>query len=127
MYPGAGGCLPAITTPCKLRKGSTPNSTSRDEPGTFDLIGKPNPFTIEVIREEHEFAEGSRTIMIGDRPNTDILFGNIANVDTCLVLSGVVRSVEDFETNWLPKNAEYDPTYIMDMVGTFSREVSSTD
>ena len=72
MYPGAGSCLQAMLAACKLRKGSTPSSMSKDEPGTFDLIGKPNPFTIEVIREEHEFEAGSRTIMIGDRPNTDI-------------------------------------------------------
>lgn len=55
--------------------------------------------------------------MVGDRPNTDILFGKAAGVDTCLVLSGVVQSEDDFKQNWLPENRDYDPTYIMNMVG----------
>ena len=60
--------------------------------------------------------------MIGDRPNTDILFGKACGIDTCLVLSGVVTSKDDFEHNWLPENSDYDPTYIMNMVGTFRKE-----
>ena len=55
--------------------------------------------------------------MIGDRPNTDILFGKAAGIDQCLVLSGVVHSVEDFEQNWLPEDPNYDPTWIMQQVG----------
>lgn len=31
--------------------------------------------------------------MIGDRPDTDIAFGNAAGVDTCLVMTGVVKNV----------------------------------
>ena len=34
--------------------------------------------------------------MIGDRPNTDIAFGKAAGIDTCLVLTGVVSSEDDF-------------------------------
>ena len=113
MFMGAGSLLQSILTGCDLRKGSTATSTSRDEPGTFDLIGKPNPFMIDLIKEEHSIVAGSRSVMIGDRPNTDIMFGKEAGIDQCLVLSGVVLSVEDFETNWLPENAAYDPTWIM--------------
>ena len=60
--------------------------------------------------------------MVGDRPNTDISFGKAAGIDQCLVMSGVVKSLEEFETEWLNEDtvAEYDPTYIMDMVGTFT-------
>ena len=60
--------------------------------------------------------------MIGDNPSTDILFGKAAGIDQCLVLSGVVRGMDDFETNWLPKNADYDPTFIMEKVGTLTRQ-----
>ena len=72
LYPGAGSALQSIVTACKLRKGSKHDSTSKEEPGTFDLIGKPNPFAVDLVKEEHKLPEGSRTIMIGDRPNTDI-------------------------------------------------------
>ena len=68
------------------------------------MVGKPNPFTIDIIKQEHGLTEKSRIIMIGDLPTTDILFGKAAGFDTCLVLSGVVRSLEDFRVNWLPKN-----------------------
>ena len=116
-FPGAGAILQSITTACRLRKGSHVRSTSLEEPGTYDLIGKPNPFTIDLIKEEHGLSENSRTIMIGDRPNTDILFGKAGGLDQCLVLSGVVRSLDDFKSNWLPENQDYAPTYIMQMVG----------
>jgi len=81
------------------------------------LIGKPNPFMIDLIKEEHSLAPGSRSVMIGDRPNTDIMFGKEAGIDTCLVLSGVVLSLEDFEQNWLTENLAYEPTWIMQQVG----------
>ncbi len=47
--PGAGCVLQSILAATNLKKGSNPSSTSKSEPGTFDLIGKPNPFTISLI------------------------------------------------------------------------------
>ena len=116
LFPGAGTILQSILTGCDLHKANISGSTS-DEPGTFELIGKPNPFMIDLIKEEHQLPEESRSVMIGDRPNTDILFGKAAGIDQCLVLSGVVHSVEDFEQNWLPEDPNYDPTWIMQQVG----------
>lgn len=116
--PGAGATLQSLLAASGLKRGSTHASSSLEEPGTFDLIGKPNPFTVALIKEEHNIEEGSRTVMIGDRPNTDILFGKAAGVDQCLVMSGVVRGLDDFRQNWLPKDPErYTPTYVMQMVG----------
>ena len=72
LYPGAGSALASITTACKLRKGSKLDSTSIEEPGTFDLIGKPNPFAVNLVKEEHNLPAQSKSLMVGDRPNTDI-------------------------------------------------------
>ena len=86
------------------------------------MIGKPNPFMYELLKEEHNIPENSRSVMIGDRPNTDIHFGKSVGIDQCLVLSGVVTSLDDLEENWLTQSqANYDPTYIMDMIGTFEK------
>ena len=52
LFPGAGTILQSILTGCDLHKANISGSTS-DEPGTFELIGKPNPFMIDLIKEEH--------------------------------------------------------------------------
>lgn len=75
------------------------------------LIGKPNQPMIDTI-----FAGGaldrSRTIMVGDRLNTDIAFGQHGGVDTLLVLTGI-SSVDDVHSEKAPAV----PTYIMESLG----------
>ena len=115
--PGSGSILQPLLTATGLKLGSHVRSTSLEEPGTFDLIGKPNPFSIELIKEEHGISMESRTLMIGDNPSTDILYGKNAGVDQCMVLSGIVRSLKEFERDWLPQNPDYRPTWVMNMVG----------
>lgn len=112
-------------TACNLSKGSHLRSTSKDEPGTIDVVGKPNPFAIDLIKEEHGIVDNSRAIMIGDRPNTDVLFGKAGQLDQCLVMSGVVRGFDDFKENWLVENADYWPTHFMQMVGDLSEQVGA--
>ena len=55
--------------------------------------------------------------MIGDNPSTDILFGKHAGVDQCLVLTGVVRSVEELQGKFLAESESYRPTWVMNMLG----------
>ena len=63
--------------------------------------------------------------MIGDQPNTDILFGKNGGLDQCLVLSGAVRDIDDFRNNWLPQNSNYAPTFIMEKVGDLDATISN--
>jgi ribonucleotide monophosphatase NagD (HAD superfamily) len=42
-------------------------------------------------------------IMIGDRPDTDILLAHNAGIDKCLVLTGVVTSESEIN-NWINTN-----------------------
>ena len=81
FYPDTGSSLASVLAACNLKKGERVDNCSADEPGTFDLIGKPNPFTFELIKDEHNLNESSRSIMIGDRPNTDIAFGKAVGID----------------------------------------------
>ena len=51
-------------------------------------VGKPEPFLYELMLEEMHL-DPKRTLFVGDRLNTDVLFGHAAGFDTALVLTGV--------------------------------------
>ncbi|WP_287154832.1 HAD-IIA family hydrolase [Candidatus Solincola tengchongensis] len=54
------------------------------------VVGKPNLYMMQVaLNRVGEIAD--RTLVIGDRLDTDILGGWRAGMDTCLVLTGVTR------------------------------------
>jgi len=73
------------------------------------VLGKPNPFVIEYL-EERDGIKRDRTLMIGDRFDTDILLGKNAGIDTCLVMTGVTTP-ELLELE-LSKPDPIVPTYI---------------
>ncbi|CAM9454986.1 unnamed protein product, partial [Discosporangium mesarthrocarpum] len=52
------------------------------------VVGKPSPILIQQLMEDFSL-DRSRTIMVGDRLDTDIMFGNAGNISTVLVLTGV--------------------------------------
>ncbi|KAF8314500.1 2-phosphoglycolate phosphatase [Clavulina sp. PMI_390] len=84
-YPAAGGFLPgagSISAPLRYALGRDPVS-----------IGKPNKTMLDCIKAKHDF-DPARTIMIGDRLDTDILFGQQGGVSTLLVLTGVTKVSE---------------------------------
>lgn len=65
--------------------------------------------------------------MIGDRPNIDILFGKAGGLNQFLVLSGLVRGIDDLHQNWLLEDPTgYMPTYVMQMVGDLDATIPST-
>jgi ribonucleotide monophosphatase NagD (HAD superfamily) len=51
-------------------------------------------------------------IMIGDRPNTDIELGYNSGIDTCLVLTGVVKNEDDIYS-WAKQKDSYIPTWVI--------------
>ncbi|CAL4153104.1 unnamed protein product [Meganyctiphanes norvegica] len=54
------------------------------------LIGKPATKMYDIMEKHFKF-DPNRTLMIGDRGNTDILFGKNCGLTTLLVLSGVTQ------------------------------------
>ena len=53
------------------------------------VVGKPTVFMLDVLFKAHPELSRERAIMIGDRLDTDILFGKDGGLKTLLVLSGV--------------------------------------
>lgn len=57
------------------------------------VVGKPNTYMFECIVERFG-VDPSRTLMVGDRLETDILFGKNCGLSTILTLTGVSRLEE---------------------------------
>lgn len=73
------------------------------------IVGKPNPFCIEVVLESHALSR-DKILFIGDNLQTDIMFSNKSNIDSLLVLTGVTDEV-DLEKE-LKEVESGVPTYI---------------
>ncbi|XAR65771.1 Phosphoglycolate phosphatase [Bertholletia excelsa] len=73
-WPGAGCMVAAIC-----------GSTQRDP----TVVGKPSTFMMDFLLQNRFHIATSRMCMVGDRLDTDILFGQNAGCRTLLVLSGV--------------------------------------
>ncbi|ORY50767.1 2-phosphoglycolate phosphatase [Rhizoclosmatium globosum] len=73
VYPGTGALLAALSTPL----GRKPL-----------VMGKPEQRMLDVIVDKYHL-DRSRTCMVGDRLDTDILFGQNGGMKTLLVLTGV--------------------------------------
>ena len=78
------------------------------------IAGKPNTSLLDLI-ETATGIQRDRTCMIGDRLDTDILFGNSGKLSsTLLVLTGV-SSVHDAEK--FPNGDHHRPTHVINSFG----------
>ncbi|KAH7883098.1 HAD-like domain-containing protein [Phlebopus sp. FC_14] len=103
-YPSADGLLPgagSIWAPLRFALEREPIS-----------IGKPAKTMLDCIQAKVQY-DPERTIMVGDRLNTDILFGQAGNLSTLLVLTGIT-SKEDITG---PNASSIVPDYITESLG----------
>lgn len=91
--PGAGACVAAVSTAAQKE----PINMGKPEPLMFDLATGPSP----ALKKDD-------CLMIGDRLDTDILFGLNAGIDTLLVESGIHQR-KDVEK----QGNKIIPTYII--------------
>ncbi|MFX0051322.1 MAG: HAD hydrolase-like protein, partial [Candidatus Hermodarchaeota archaeon] len=75
LVPGAGAGIAALTTAC----GKEPDL----------IIGKPNPYLLDLALKEMGCFDPKKAVCVGDRLSTDILAGIKAGMDTILVKTGI--------------------------------------
>lgn len=83
--------------------GAIAGSTKREP----HVVGKPSDFMLKNIAEQFNL-KPSQICMVGDRLDTDILFGQNGGLATCLVLSGVTTE----EQLLSPKNEVHPDLYM---------------
>jgi len=75
-----------FTAPCTGSMVAAVSAASGRQP---IVLGKPSKFMFEIVQKRHPGILPERTLMIGDRANTDILLGKNCGLQTLLVGSGV--------------------------------------
>ena len=77
------------------------------------LVGKPSPLMIDYIVDKYG-CDRSRICMVGDRLDTDIMFGASNGLLSCLTLSGVTTE----EKALSPEN-QIKPDYYVGSIAEF--------
>lgn len=80
------------------------------------VVGKPSPLMIDYLADKLSL-DKSRICMVGDRLDTDILFGADNGLKTVLVLSGVTS-----EEKLLSQENTITPDYYADTINDFFME-----
>ncbi|XP_065853584.1 phosphoglycolate phosphatase 2-like isoform X1 [Euphorbia lathyris] len=103
-WPGAGCMVAAIC-----------GSTEREP----IVVGKPSPFMMEFLLQKFEVST-SKMCMVGDRLDTDILFGQNSGCKTLLVLSGVTNqsTLEDPSNHIQPDYYTNQVSDLLDLLGS---------
>jgi len=79
------------------------------------VVGKPAPLMIDYIVDKYQI-DRSRICMVGDRLDTDILFGLDNGLSTILTLSGVTTAEKLSKTT-------IKPDYFVDSIAQFFPEL----
>ena len=77
------------------------------------VVGKPSPLMIEYLEKKYNM-DRSRICMVGDRLDTDVLFGTDNGLKSVLVLSGVTS-----EEKLLSQENTITPDYYADTINDF--------
>lgn len=79
------------------------------------VVGKPSPLMIDYLEKKYNIPNRKRICMVGDRLDTDILFGSNNGLQTCLTLSGVTSEKQLLS----PENGIRPDVYVSSIVDFF--------
>ncbi|XP_043930078.1 glycerol-3-phosphate phosphatase [Protopterus annectens] len=82
------------------------------------IIGKPSKFIYDCVVSKYG-VDPARTVMVGDRLDTDILLGSNCNLKTVLTLTGVTSLVEaqSCAASNCPEERRLAPDFYIDTIG----------
>ncbi|KAM6965149.1 chronophin-like [Aplochiton taeniatus] len=105
ILPGSG-CLTAALEVATGRKAT--------------VIGKPSRFMFECISSQFPL-QPAQCLMVGDRLETDMLFGANCGLDTMLTLTGVsqMKQAESYRDSKQHTNQNFVPDYVVDTIADF--------
>ena len=75
-------------------------------PIEMKICGKPHKLLFDLIKSKHEKIDVSKCLMVGDRLNTDIVFGINSGMKTALVMTGIT-------TDKVLEESEIKPTFVL--------------
>jgi len=83
------------------------------------VLGKPNSLMFEIVQKRHPSVVPARTLMIGDRADTDILLGKNCGLQTLMVGSGVhsMENVSAWEGSQDSEEQRMVPEKFIDKLG----------
>jgi len=104
VVPGTGSMVAAVAT-----------AAGRDP----IVLGKPNKLMFEIVQKRHPSVQPERTLMIGDRADTDILLGKNCGLQTLMVGSGVhsLEKVKEWEVSQNDEEKRLVPDKFIDKLG----------
>ncbi|KAJ8005717.1 hypothetical protein DPEC_G00120810 [Dallia pectoralis] len=84
------------------------------------VIGKPSPFMFECISSQFS-VDPAQCLMVGDRLETDMLFGSNCGLDTMLTLTGIshMKTAQEYKDCDHPANHSFVPDYVVDTIADF--------
>ncbi|KFB37578.1 AGAP011350-PA-like protein [Anopheles sinensis] len=103
VIPGTGAIVNAVVTSAERKP---------------IVMGKPNPHICEIIRKQYN-VDPARTLMIGDRCNTDILLGKNCDFQTLLVETGIHKAadIEQYAASDDPETKKLVPDVYLAKLG----------
>eukprot|EP00088_Acartia_fossae_P071139 TRINITY_DN9705_c0_g1_i1.p1 TRINITY_DN9705_c0_g1~~TRINITY_DN9705_c0_g1_i1.p1 ORF type:complete len:341 (+),score=80.82 TRINITY_DN9705_c0_g1_i1:31-1053(+) len=104
VVPGTGSMVAAVAT-----------AAGRDP----IVLGKPNRLMFDIVQKRHPSVVPERTLMIGDRADTDILLGKNCGLQTLMVGTGVhsLEKVQEWEVSSDESEKRLVPDKYIDRLG----------
>ena len=104
VFAGSGCMVSAIATPAQR------------EPS---IMGKPSTYLYESTAKLYPTMSPERTLMIGDRADTDILFGAACGMKTLVVLSGITteQDINKWANSTNPSDKKLIADYVLPKLG----------